>query len=328
MKTKYIFSTGELKRKDNSIAFKNENGWNYIPVKNIDEIYLMNEVSLNTKLLSLCAKYEIILHFFGYYGNYIGTFLPKDKSVSGKIVLLQANAFQNRRIEIARNIVLAISKNIEYTLRHYQKHSKNVTQYISHNKKLSKFLKKADDINKILFIEGNIWANFYESFKEFLPNEFVLTKRVKRPPSNKINALISYGNTLLYTKTLYEIYKTHLNESISFLHSPNERRYSLSLDLSEAFKPIIVFNTIFKLINKKMIKPEHFHKHLNSTLLTDEGKKIFIKEFENRLKQTFVHKTLKKPVSYQYAIRLDGYKFIKSLINGSEFMPFVLKDKK
>ncbi|WP_457561846.1 type I-B CRISPR-associated endonuclease Cas1b [Caminibacter pacificus] len=328
MKTKYIFSAGEIKRKDNSIAFKNKDGWHYIPVRNIDELYFLNEVSLNSKFLSLCSKYEITLHFFGYFGNYIGTFLPKDKSVSGKIILAQAKAYETKREQIAKNIVLAISQNINFLLRHYQKHNKNVSEHIKKNKEFEKFLKKADSINKILFIEGQIWANFYESFSKFLPNEFILTKREKRPPKNMINALISFGNTLLYTKTLYEIYKTHLNESISFLHSTNERRYSLSLDLSESFKPIIVFRTIFKLINKKILKPQHFEKTLNYTILNNEGKKIFIEEFEKRLKETFIHKTLKKPVSYQYAIRLDGYKLIKSILYDREFVPFLLKDKK
>ncbi len=78
-----------------------------------------------------------------------------------------------------------------------------------------------------------------------------MNKRVKRPPDNPINALVSFGNTLLYTKTISSIYETHLNQTISFLHSPREGRFSLSLDISEAFKPIIVFKTIFDLVGKK-----------------------------------------------------------------------------
>ena len=86
-----------------------------------------------------------------------------------------------------------------------------------------------------------------------------MNKRVKRPPDNPINALISFGNTLLYTKTISAIYQTHLNQSISFLHEPTEQRFSLSLDLSEVFKPIIVFKTIFELVNTKRLTVEkHF----------------------------------------------------------------------
>ncbi|NPA12179.1 MAG: CRISPR-associated endonuclease Cas1, partial [Epsilonproteobacteria bacterium] len=191
-----------------------------------------------------------------------------------------------------------------------------------------KFIEKSEKINKLLFIEGNIWAGFYDSFKYFLPQDFIMNKRVKRPPDNPINALISFGNSLLYTKTINAIYQTHLNQSISFLHSPSEARFSLSLDLSEAFKPIIVFKTIFDLVNRKKLKVEkHFDKKLNYALLNEEGKKIFIQAFEDRLNEKFKHPKLKRMVSYQSAIKYDGYKLIKFLLENKEFMPFLIKDK-
>ena len=91
---------------------------------------------------------------------------------------------------------------------------------------------------------------------------------------------ISFGNTLLYTKTISAIYHTHLNQSISFLHSPREGRFSLSLDLCEVFKPIVVFKTIFDLVNKKkLVVTKHFDKSLNYALLNEQGKMIFIDAF-------------------------------------------------
>jgi CRISPR-associated protein Cas1 len=104
-------------------------------------------------------------------------------------------------------------------------------------------------------------------------------------------------------------------------------RFSLALDISEAFKPIIVFKTIFKLINKKMIKPSHFRTDLNSALLNEEGRKIFIKEFENNINKTFFHKKLKRNISYLNAIRFDGYKLIKYLLNNKDFYFFSVKEK-
>lgn len=64
--------------------------------------------------------------------------------------------------------------------------------------------------------------------------EFVMSKRVRKPPNNQMNALVSYVNAMVY---ISEIYHIHLNPMISFLHEPNERRYSLALDISEIFKP-------------------------------------------------------------------------------------------
>lgn len=124
------------------------------------------------------------------------------------------------------------------------------------------------------------------------------------------------------------IYKTHLNQSISFLHSPREGRFSLSLDLSEAFKPIVVFKTIFELVGKKRLQvSKHFDKSLNYALLNDAGKKIFVDAFETRINETFMHTKLKRKVSLKHCLKLDGYKLIKYILEDKEFIPFSLKEK-
>jgi len=193
---------------------------------------------------------------------------------------------------------------------------------------VAEFLAKEVHIKQILWIEGQIWSQFYDSFKHFLPDDFILNKRVKRPPDNPINALISFGNTLLYTKTISAIYHTHLNQSISFLHSPREGRFSLSLDLSEVFKPIIVFKTIFDLVNKKrLVVTKHFDKSLNYALLNEQGKMIFIEAFEARINEPFMHPMLKRKTTYKSAIKYDGYKLVKFLVEEKPFVPFKLKDK-
>jgi CRISPR-associated protein Cas1 len=151
-----------------------------------------------------------------------------------------------------------------------------------------------------------------------------MNKRVKRPPDNPMNALVSFGNTLLYTKTIAAIYQTHLDQRISFLHEPSEGRFSLSLDLSEVFKPVIVFRTIFDLVNNRKLQVEkHFE---NYCILNEEGRKIFIEAFENRLESVFLHLKLKRKVSYRTALKLDCYKLIKNILEGKEFVPFSLKE--
>ena len=168
---------------------------------------------------------------------------------------------------------------------------------------------------------------FYSMFQYFINEDFVLNKRVKRPPDNPINALISFGNTLLYTKTISAIYRTHLDQRISFLHEPSEGRFSLSLDISEVFKPIIVYKTIFDLVNNKRIQvAKHFEKSLNYCILNEEGREIFIEAFENRIETTFLHTKLNRKISYRTAIKLDCYKLIKNILEDKEFTPFSLKN--
>ena len=328
--TKYITSIGELKRKENSLCFRKNKKNIYLPVENIKEIYCLNEISLNTKLLDFLSSKNIIVHFFNYYQGYSGTFYPKEKYISGKLLIKQVNTFENNREVIAKAIVNGIGKNIYEVLYHYYKHDKkevkNTLDWI--RKELPSRLDSNDDIKAILAIEGALWQRFYSAFKFFLPEDFIMNKRVKRPPDNPINALISFGNTLLYTKTISAIYQTHLDQSISFLHEPIEQRFSLSLDLSEVFKPIIVFKTIFDLVNnRKLNVTKHFEQKVNYCILNELGRNIFIEAFEARLETKFQHSKLKRKVSYKTAIKYDGYKLIKYICEGKEFKPFSLKDK-
>jgi CRISPR-associated protein Cas1 len=329
--TRYIFSMGELKRKDNSIAFKNQKGNFYIPIQDTRELYCMNEVSFNTKFLDFISKAGITLHLFNYHGNYSGTFYPKDALISGDLTIKQSYSYMNEREVVAKAIVRGIASNIYEVLYHYYRHGKKeIKPFLDWLKDdVERFLSKELKVEQIMFIEGQIWHRFYDSFQHFLEADFIMNKRVKRPPDNPINALISFGNTLLYTKTISQIYNTHLNQSISFLHSPREGRFSLSLDLSEVFKPVVVYKTIFDLVNRKKLKvSKHFDKKLNYCLLNDEGKKIFIDAFEERINEVFMHPKLKRKVSYKHAIKLDGYKLIKFILEDKEFKPFNLKEKR
>lgn len=328
-KTKYIMNMGELKRKDNSIVFRNENGNNYIPVEGTREIYCMNEVSLNTKFLDFISKAGIVIHFFNYYGHYSGTFYPKKKLISGRLTISQCQAYLDVRETIAKSIVLGISENIHEVLYHYYKHDikeiKGTLDWIKYE--VPRLLHKDLNIKQILYVEGLVWQKFYNAFKYILNKNFVFHKRTKRPPENPLNALISFGNSLLYAKTISQIYNTHLDQSISFLHEPSEGRFSLSLDLSEVFKPIIVFKSIFNMVNNRRIQVgKHFDKKLNYCILNDSGRKIFIQEIEERLNKVFSHKILNRKTTYYNAIKLDAYKLIKYLIEEKEFKPFNLKE--
>ena len=328
--TRYITSMGELTRKDNSLCFR-KNGKNvYIPIENTKEIYCLNEVSINSKLLDFLASNNIIVHFFNYYEGYSGSFYPRNKYNSGKILVKQVDAFINNRLLVAKSIVKGIGYNISNTLYHYYKHDKKeVKDTINWIKEeLAEKIEKNDNIKQLMAIEGELWQKFYNELKIILPKDFIMNKRVKRPPDNPINALISFGNTLLYTKTISLIYKTHLDQRISFLHEPSESRFSLSLDISEVFKPVIVYKTIFDLVNNRRLQvAKHFDKKVNYCLLNEEGRNIFITAFEKRLESVFSHPKLKRKVSYKTAIKLDCYKLIKFIMEDKKFVPFNLKEK-
>ena len=327
--TKYIMSMGELTRKDNSLCFRKDGKNVYIPVENTKEIFCFNEVSINTKLLDFLSQNNIIIHFYNYYGGYSGTYYPRDHYLSGKLLVKQVLKYENDRMSVARAIVKGIGLNIYEVLYHYYKHGKKevkeTTDWIKSD--FIRLVEQSKDVKELMAYEGEVWMRFYVDFKYFLPEDFVMNKRVKRPPDNPINALVSFGNTLLYTKTISAIYQTHLDQRISFLHEPSEGRFSLSLDLSELFKPVIVFRTIFELVNNHRLQVEkHFEKNVNYCILNEEGRKIFVKAFEERMESVFEHSRLKRKVTYRTALKLDCYKLIKNILEDKEFVPFSLKE--
>jgi len=182
-------------------------------------------------------------------------------------------------------------------------------------------LPQADDVTEIMGLEGNIRQIYYEGF-DLIINDFSMEGRSKQPPQNEINALISFGNMMCYSQCLRAIHQTQLNPTISYLHTPGERRYSLSLDISEIFKPILVDRVIFRLLNKKEIQAKHFDNKLNKCLLTPNGTKIFAQAFEEKLNETIQHRSLKRNVSYRHLIKLECYKLSKHLLGLEEYKPF------
>ncbi len=332
-KTYYLFSAGTLQRKDNTLRFvpieEDENGIQhegkprFIPVKNISEFYAFGSLNANSALYNFLGQNEIAVHFFDYYENYTGSFMPRDGLLSGKMLLAQTSAYQNKkkRLEIARKIIDGASFNMIKNLRYYHTRGKELDTHIKTIEQLTTKAGEATSIQELMGVEGNIRIAYYDAFNLIL-NDFKMEGRSKRPPGNEVNALISFGNMMCYSQCLRAIHQTQLNPTISYLHSPGERRYSLSLDISEIFKPILVDRVIFKVLNKKELRANHFESKLNRCLLKPNGKKIFVQAFENRLNETIRHRSLKRNVSYKHLIKLECYKLCKDLLGIEEYKPF------
>jgi len=325
-RTIYIFSDGELKRKENTIYFETEEGKKYIPVENISEIFILGEVIINKRLLEFLTQNEIILHFFNFYGYYIGSYYPREHMNSGYMILKQAEHYldETKRVTLARKFVNGGVENIKKVLTYYQNRGKNLEGFIEKVDSLSKSLPNCNSTDELMAIEGNIREQYYYAFDRILDNEhFIFEGRTRRPPKNRLNALISFGNSLLYTICLSEIYHTHLDPRIGFLHATNFRRFSLNLDVAEIFKPIIVDRVIFTLVNKGILKPQHFEQKLDGIVLNEKGRELFVREMDERLKSTFEHRTLGRHVSYRQLLRLELYKVEKHLMGDEDYKPFI-----
>ena len=327
-RTYYLFNAGELSRRDNTLKFsvQDEDGNfqkpRYLPIENVDQIYAFGSLTANSALFNFLGKSQIPVHFFDYYENYTGSFMPKEFLLSGKVLMAQARAYDNKkkRLDIARRILFGAVHNIIKNLKYYDKRGRDMEPLIEIILEYQKGFDNVSSIQELMGLEGNIRKIYYEGF-ELIINDFSMSGRSYRPPKNEVNALISFGNMMCYSECLRAVYQTQLNPVISFLHEPGERRYSLCLDIAEIFKPIIIDRVIFKVLNKKMLKGSDFEKSMNRIILSDKGKKIFVKAIEDRMQDTIVHRTLKKSVSYRHLIKLECYKLIKHILEIEEYKP-------
>lgn len=325
-KTIYIFNDGQLKRKNNTLYFETERGKKYIPIEDISDFFIFGEVDLNKRFLEFVSQKEILLHFFNYYGYYVGTYYPREHLNSGYVILKQSEHYldEDKRLLIAAKFVEGSSKNMLNIIKYYKNRGKELTDVENSIDLLSSRINLCKNINELMAIEGNIRDTYYKAFDEIIDNEnFIFEQRTRRPPKNHLNSLISFGNSLLYVLVLGEIYKTHLDPRIGYLHTTNFRRFTLNLDVAEVFKPIIIDRIIFTLISKKMITDKDFEKDMGGIILNEGGRKKFIEEFDKRLKTTIKHRELGRSVSYRRLIRMELYKLEKHLLGEKEYIPYV-----
>lgn len=327
--TYYLFNPGRLSRKDNTLKFVpfdeegNEGPPRYLPVENVEEFYTFGALDANSSLYNFLGRHGISVHYFDYYENYTGSFMPRDGLLSGKMLVKQVEAYQKNtsRIIIARKFVEGAAFNILKNLKYYHNRGKDLTEIITAIENLSSSIGSYNRINELMGIEGNIRQYYYDAFNLII-NTFEMGVRTKQPPQNEVNALISFGNMMCYSQCLRAIHQTQLNPTISYLHSPGDRRYSLALDIAEIFKPLLVDRTIFKVLNKREIQSTDFEQKLNRIILTEKGKKTFVSSFENRLNETIKHRSLNRNVSYRHLIKLECYKLSKHILGIEEYKPF------
>lgn len=325
-KSLYIFTEGELKRKDNTLFYETEAGKKYLPVEDIKEIMAFGEVTFNKSLLDFVSQKEILIHYFNYYGYYMGTFYPREHLNSGYMILKQAEYYLDpeKRLALARSFVTGAYRNIRQVLKYYENRGRELGELIATIENMAKEIKDCQQIEKLMAIEGHIRECYYQGFDIILDNkDFRFQTRSRRPPKNHLNVLISFGNSIIYTMILSEIYKTHLDPRIGFLHTTNFRRFTLNLDIAEIFKPLIIDRLIFTLIGKKMIDKGDFEQHTGGLLLKEKGKRTFVGELDRKLETTIKIKNLERNVSYRRLLRLELYKLEKHLMGEQKYEPFV-----
>lgn len=342
----YLTNSGRLRRKDNTLLFERvtlpdetdcddeiesdtldevtADAKNALPVETIDAIYIFREVTINSKLMIFLAQKHIPVHFFNYYGHHSGTYLPHVEQLSGDLVIRQAAAYvdMETRMKICRSLLDATIHNIHSVVGYYARRNPMLREVKQQIKDYGETLCNASNPNELMGIEGTVRRLYYGAWSGWLGDMKTNFQRTYHPPETPLNALVSFVNSLLYTAFVSELYRTALYPGISFLHSPQSRRFSLALDLTEPFKPIMADRMIFRLWNTHSIGDRDFMKGTNGFVLSDPSRRKILAEWDALLRDTIYLKSLDRSVSYRQLLRLDCYKLINFLLEGRDYHPF------
>jgi len=325
-RTHFLMSHGRLRRADNNLYFDKYNDEGGIidtktlPINAIDEIYILAKVDIDSYTVAFVADNNILLHFFSAYGAFRGNLFPNTSNSvnkSGFVLLQQLRAFDDakHRLYIAREITRGQILNGANNCKRY-KVEFDATPYIDS-------LDGATSINEVMAAEGAFKKSYYQAWNAIIKNQksFKFTVRSKRPPTDKINSMISYINTRIYNIVLSEIYKTELDPRIGFLHEPNYRSLSLHLDIAEIFKPVLGDNLIFTMLNKNEITAKDFKTDSGRIRFDNDAiKKIELKVIQKMTEQITIGN---QQLTWRQVIRREVNQLKKTIVEWVEYKPFI-----
>ncbi len=312
-KTTYITSDGSLGMEHTTLYFYNKEGKHPLPIETLEEVFFMGSGRITTGVLREFSKRGILLHVFGRYGNYLGSYIPKKSLISGEMLVRQVKAYLNseERLYLAKQFVKGAMANYNHILRR-----KNLPII----EKLD--VEKATTIPELMQIEGSFKRQFYKRIDTILEDKLRIGKRTRMPPQNEANAIISFLNSLTYATVSTEIYHTHLSPEIAYLHEPFQRRLSLSLDISEIFKPLLSEKLLLDMVNQKMVSEIDFETE-EGVFLSEIGRRKVIKIFNEELNRVIKMRKSNAKKRIRSLIRSELHKLEGHLLRMKKYKPLI-----
>ena len=323
----------------------------HIPLVKIDEVVVLGEVTLTASALHLLLERDVEITFLGYYGQFKGRLSPAfSKNAILRLAQYRAHQEMTKRCELARRFVIGKLMNQRTMLQRYQRRQsdaqmKQVIEQMStllhqlaalslDRTPVPQRLASGDNriagtpLEVILGMEGAGSAAYFSCFGKLLsdPRQWPFPGRVKRPPTDPVNALLSFGYALLTNKVASAVQLVGFDHFVGYLHSSFYGRPSLALDLVEEFRPIIVDSVVLTLLNKRMLTLNDFVVELGAYRLKDEGRKVFFTHFEERLNEEVSHPLFGYKATYRRCLELQ-VRLLGKVLTGEidEYPPWLIK---
>lgn len=261
----------------------------YIPINQIDILFIFGHIDVNQNVIKLLNEYDVMIFYFTYSGQFIGIYMPIQKHTGDQIIKHAYFVNDDRkRFLVAKEIIMGSIKNMMFIVKYYQKKQRIDEQCQEHLDIALKKLDKILNIAQIMLIEAEAKKAYYQIFDAIiLDNNYRFDERSHYPPKNKVNALMSFGYALLYSRIESSIHRSRLVLELPFIHGHSKANSGLQHDIADLFKPIFVDRLIFQMINKHMVHEDHFETKKGGVYLSKIGMASFIDNFD-----TFMRKTI------------------------------------
>lgn len=326
-RTLNILTDGILRQKDYSAVFDGEDCQTNIPLASIEMINIYSSVIFDTGFLKRALDEHVYINLFDQHGGLLGRFIPNTELKNPGIIYEQLQQYydEDKRLYLVRQFLLASIHNTRLVIRYYQKQNPSCTYELTLAALDDSYqqIKRCCSYSTLLLLEAKARKEYYDCFDSIIKNEeLVFENRSRRPSKNEINAMISFGNTVLYNIIANKINRSPLDIRIGYLHATTGlRKESLNLDIAEIFRPLIVDRTIFTLINQRSIGAGHFTREANEAVyLNETGKRIFLRKLYEKLDDTLQVKN--RTVSYQMLIDEEIRLLVWDFRNGEKYKAY------
>lgn len=299
-----------------------------VPIREVERVLVFGNIQLSTAVIGACLEGQIPVVFLTQLGEYKGHLwsgefcdLPLEAAQFGR---RQDPEFQ---LEMARQLVRGKLINSQRLLKRFQRKRK-VEGLRAKIRRLDQHLSavsEVQDLNGLRGYEGAAAALYFGAIGQLISNPaFSFTERNRRPPRDPFNSLLSFGYTLLFNNVMSLILAEGLNPYLGNLHRSDRKDPHLAFDLMEEFRSPVVDSLVLTLVNKKMLRPTDFTypNQASGVYLEEAGRRVFLKQFEERISQAVRHPMMQQPVSYRRAIQLQVQRYKRYLVDSVPYEAF------
>jgi len=338
MTTLYVSTEGAIVRlvDERLTVVKDKERLADMPLHKLESVVLFTSASITPAAMQALAERRIDLCFTNYYGRFFARLQPSDSAhVRLRRAQYRALDDESLRLKIARAIVIGKLNNQRIILLRARR-SDNITpekaklfsSAIERMRQASRGARLAATLDEVRGHEGAGAATYFSVFNEMILNpDFSFSTRTKQPPLDPVNAMLSFGYSMLAKDAISASSMVGLDPFAGYLHGERYNQPSLALYLMEEFRPLIVDTTVLALVNRRQLKPEGFSKQLGGAILMDDDtRKIFLRAYEERKRTEVKHPHFATTTNYMYAIEMQARIISKVLLGQIEsYIPFIVK---